>query len=129
MDVANGASGGFCTLGSVVGVDVANGTSGVFRTLGSVEPLKGSVGESSIGCDVGTGVALCSSLAIFIIAFLVSSPTSKVGTVDDCVLVSIVTMSSADCLKKSSKLTSGNGILLGKNVTVSVCRSVLVAGK
>ena len=61
-------------------------------------------------------------------ALRTGSPACKVGVVGDCGCVRMVIISLAACRRKSSNLISGNGIVLGKKVTVSQSLTVRVLG-
>ena len=110
----------FSTLGIVVALS-RRGCVDVVSTLGDVISLS--------RCGFGAGIERLSNCAIVTIALRVSSPTVNVGTVVECGVVRIVTISSAACLRKSSRSISGKGTDFGKKVTVSVWRSALVDGK
>ena len=66
--------------------------------------------------------------ASFNSAFLVVSPPSRLTVVLAGGFVNSVMRSVADCRKKSSKVTFGNGISWGKNSSVSVSRTARVLG-
>ena len=83
------------------------------------------------GCTCVEGIvsAQCRYVAIFNSAFLVGSPGSKHGMLDEGGAFRVLIMSTAACQRKSSGFTLGMGNALGKKVTVSTSRSVCVEGK
>ena len=86
-------------------------------------------GVTGWGCKTGMGSIRLSCVAIVCSALRTGSPACKVGVVVEGGQASIVMISVAACLKKSSSLTSGKGTVVGKNVTVSHILTVLVRGK
>ena len=56
------------------------------------------------------------------------SPACKLGVVVEGGSVKIVIMSFTACLKKSSIFTFGKGMAVGKKITMSTYRSILVLG-
>ena len=80
-------------------------------------------------CVEGRVSARCRHVAIFNSAFLVGSPDSKHGMLDEGGAVRMVIMSTAAYRRNSSRFTLGMGNGLGKKVTVSISRSARVEGK
>ena len=62
-------------------------------------------------------------------AFRIGFPASRLGVVVDGGFVKSVIMSVAAYLEKSVSLISGNGTVVGKNVTVSQSLTSFVRGK
>ena len=77
----------------------------------------------------GMGVTLCSIVANSKSAFLVVSPAFRSSVVVDGGSVSNVIISVAACLRKESRLISGNLTVCGKKATVSLFLSLRVSGK
>ena len=74
--------------------------------------------------------ALLRIVAIFSSVFRVISPDSRLRFVVVGGLVSIVLISSAVCLKKSSIFTFGKEMTFGKKVTISIsCRDLVFEKK
>ena len=95
-------------------------------TFDGVGDLDDRLGACVIGIGAGSGTARFSNFAISSTAFCVSSPHFKVGMVGG--LVKIEIMSDVACRKKSSRVTLGKGITVGKFFTVSACRTRWVDG-
>ena len=76
----------------------------------------------------GTSLVLWSKDARRNIALVVASPASSDGSMGLGGFLRRATMSNAVCCKKSFKFTSGKGICLGKNKTVSESISLRVEG-
>jgi len=68
------------------------------------------------------------NFAISSIAFLVSGPAYREGTVVEGGLDRMLIMSDAACAKKSDNLTDGKGMECGKNSTVSELATDFVRG-
>ena len=112
---------GLCTLGS----------GGDCCTLGSGEDCctLGSGRECCLFVTCVGFVALLRIVATSNSAFFVVSPSFNVGIVVLGGLVRMSIISVVACLRKSSSDTFGNGISVGKKVTVSTSLSCLVVGK
>ena len=94
-----------------------------------------------LGCTLGDAVGVIAGSMFGIVwtrfnyvakvrrEFLTGSPASNFCVVVDGGNVIIVIISVAVWRKKSVNLISGNGTLVGKNVTVSQSLGVLVLGK
>ena len=99
----------------------------VFSTLGST--------LSTLGNDIwGVGCSGILSIRFNWVANVMSalrtgSPACKIGVVVDGGCVSMVIISLAACLRKSFNFIAGNGIVVGKKVTVSQSLMVRVLGK
>ena len=119
-----GLEGGY-TLGSVSGevVGMAVGMLGGASTLGSVavSGIEGGIVTAVGVCRMGWGTALLSSFAISMTASFVLSPHCNVGIVGG--FWRMARMSEVAWRRKSSRLTVGNGMIVGKNFTVSACRT------
>ena len=112
---------------AVAGASVAGILVGA-STLGSVAVSGIEGGRVTVAgvCRMGWGTALLSSFAISMTAFLVSSPHCNVGIVGG--FWRMARMSEVAWRKKSSRLTAGKGMIVGKNFTVSACRTRCVDG-
>ena len=121
-----------CSVDAVAGVCAGLSTLGGFVRAAA---CCGRVGVLTLGdAATGTGwIGIISTLFICVAnvsnAFLTGSPASRLGVVVDGGCVSMVMISVAACLRKSSNFICGNGTVAGKNVTVSQSLTSLVRGK
>ena len=89
-------------------------------TLG--DPATGAI------CAIGVCATLLSCVASINNAFFTGSPAARLGVVVDGVRVRLLMMFPSACFRWSISLTSGNGVNVRKNGTVSQSLSDLVRG-
>ena len=109
---------------------------GTLGTVAEGAECVGRVGVSTLGdaatgafLSIGIGSTPLSCVASVNSAFLTESLAARLGVIVDDGRVSILMMFPAACFRRSVNFTSGNGVDVGKNMTVSQSLDVLVREK